>query len=354
MSFNNSSFNALSSWTGASTASRWRTPVLLGAAGMAAAFLYVQACKARVEREHPPAGKFVEVDGVRLHYLEQGEGPALVLLHGNGVTAQDFVLSGLFDAASASYRVIAFDRPGFGYSERPGGAVWTPEQQARLIYQALHILRVERPIVVGHSWGTLVALAMALDYPRYVRGLALVGGYYYPSPRVDAAIGAMPAIPVLGHLWRYTFAPLLGRLMWPLMAKKMFAPAAVPARFDALPPWMALRPGQLGASAGETGLMVPSAARIAARYDELTLPITLLAGAGDRIVDPQANTVRLHEAISHSELRMEPGAGHMAHYAAPGDVLEAVKQIDAQLQGMPAPIAQEAMARLEGAGGTLH
>ena len=88
MSFNNPSFKSLSSWTGASTASRWRTPVLLGAAGMAAAFLYVQARKAQVERAHPPEGKFVEVDGVRLHYLEQGEGPAPDRIHGRTTTTQ--------------------------------------------------------------------------------------------------------------------------------------------------------------------------------------------------------------------------------------------------------------------------
>ena len=188
----------------------WRTPALLAAAGLAAAFLYVQAKKRSAEQDNPPAGKFVEVDGVRLHYIERGEGPALVLLHGNGLFANDFELSGLLERAARNHRVIAFDRPGFGYSERPSGTDWTPEAQARLIYQALHELRVERPVVVGHSWGTLVALAMALDFPKYVRGIALVSGYFYPSGRVDAALASVPALPVLGHFLRYTVAPLAG------------------------------------------------------------------------------------------------------------------------------------------------
>lgn len=306
----------------------WRTPLLVGAAGLAASFLYVQARTAAVEKAHPPAGKFVEVDGVRLHYLEQGSGPVLVLLHGNGVTSNDFVLSGLFDAASAHYRVIAFDRPGFGYSERPAGTVWTPEAQAKLIYQALHTLHIERPIVVGHSWGTLVSLALALDYPRYVRAIGLIGGYFYPNARLDAAILALPATPVLGHLWRYTGAPLLGRLMWPRLVKKMFAPAAAPEKFDALPPWMALRPSQLGASAAESGLMVPAAARLMERYRELIMPVALIAGSGDRIIDARKNSVRLHQEISHSDLRLEGGAGHMAHYADPADVMAAIDKLD--------------------------
>jgi len=317
--------------------SRWRGPLLLGAAGMAAAFLYVQARKAQVERQHPPAGKFVEVDGVRLHYLEQGQGPTVVLLHGNGVTADDFALSGVLDALSERYHVIAFDRPGFGYSERPGGTSWTPEVQARLFYQALHQLRVERPIVLGHSWGTLVALAMALEFPRYVRGITLVGGYYYPGPRLDAVLGGLPALPVLGQLWRYTLAPLLGRLLWPRLAQHMFAPAPVPQRFDALPPWMALRPAQLGASAQEAASMVPAAARLAKRYRELTLPVSLIAGEGDRIIDPGQHSRQLHRELGHSDLRMEQGTGHMAHYGHAAEIMAAVDRVSAEAAGSIAP-----------------
>jgi pimeloyl-ACP methyl ester carboxylesterase len=92
------------------------------------------------------------------------------------------------------------------------------------------VLRVERPIVVGHSLATQVALAMALDYPRYVRAIALLAGFYYPAARLDAALAAVPATPGLGHLMRYTVSPLGGSMMWPLLGKTMFKPA--PARFE--------------------------------------------------------------------------------------------------------------------------
>jgi pimeloyl-ACP methyl ester carboxylesterase len=307
----------------------WRAPALMAAAaGLAASFVYVQARKAAAEREHPPAGQFVDVDGVRLHYIERGQGPALVLLHGNGFFADDFEFSGLLDKAAEQHRVIAFDRPGFGYSERPGSTSWTPEAQARLIYQALHELRVERPIIVGHSLGTQVALAMALDYPRYVRGVALIGGYFYPTARLDSALLALPATPVLGHLWRYTAAPLLGRLLWPRQVSRMFAPAETPGRFRQLPVWMALRPAQLGAAAADTGHMVPAAGRLSQRYAELTMPVALIAGDGDRIVDPDSHTLRLHREISHSDLVMEPHTGHMAHYADPARIMAAVAKLE--------------------------
>jgi pimeloyl-ACP methyl ester carboxylesterase len=320
-----------------STRPRWATPVLLGGAALAAAFVAVQAAKAKVERDHPPAGKFVDVNGVRLHYIEQGQGPTVVLLHGNGVTSNDFVLSGVIEALSGRYRVIAFDRPGFGYSERPSETVWTPEAQATLLYDALHALHVEQPIVVGHSWGTLVTLAMALAYPHYVRAVGLIGGYYYPGPRLDAAMMGLPATPVIGHLWRYTLAPLLGRLTWPLMAKTMFSPAKTPERFNDLPVWMALRPSQLGASAAESALMVDAAERLSARYAELVLPVAIIAGEGDRIIDPDKHARRFHDEISHSELRIEGGAGHMAHYADPADIADAVDSLAQKAGGNSAP-----------------
>ncbi|HEY0063897.1 MAG TPA: alpha/beta hydrolase [Telluria sp.] len=308
-----------------------QTAALVGAAGLLAAMVYVQTQKRQVEREHPPQGKFIDVDGVRLHYVERGEGPALVLLHGNGVFAADFEVSGLLERAAGSYRVIAFDRPGFGYSERPDNNHWTPEAQAKLLYQALHQLGIERPLLVGHSWGTMVALAMAIEFPKYIRAITLVSGYYYPTARPDVPLMSAPALPGLGNVLRNTIAPVLGRMLWGGIVKRMFAPEPVPARFQQVPKWMALRPSQIGASASETAMMVPAAKRLSARYAELTMPVAILAGDADGIVDPGHHARRLHEDIAHSELILEPGVGHMAHYAAPERIMQAVASLEASL-----------------------
>src|ERR1700716_872799 len=133
------------------------------------------------ENENPPAGQFLEVNGVRLHYVERGSGTPLVLLHGNGSMIQDFESSGLIDLAAQDYRVIVFDRPGFGHSDRPRNVVWTPAAQAELINAALHRLGVSHAIVLGHSWGASVAASLALKYPKLVQGLVLASGYYYPT-----------------------------------------------------------------------------------------------------------------------------------------------------------------------------
>lgn len=308
-----------------------QTAALLGVAGLAASLIYVQAKQRSAERANPPQGKFVDVDGVRLHYMERGQGDTLVLLHGNGLFSNDFDVSGLLDIAARPYRVIAFDRPGFGYSERPNNLHWTPEEQARLLYKALHQLGVERPIVVGHSWGTLVTLAMALDYPKYIRAITLLSGYYYPTARPDVPLMSGPAIPGIGHVLRYTVAPLLGRLLWPRLVKHMFSPAPVPERFNQLPKWLILRPSQLGASAAETAMMIPAAKRLSERYQELSLPIALVAGDGDKIVGLHEHALRFHEEVAHSELIIEDGVGHMAHYADPAQIMKAVSRLESSL-----------------------
>lgn len=302
----------------------WQAGALVAGLGLAASFLYVRAKTKQAEAENPPRGRFVKVDGVRLHYIERGEGPALVLLHGNGVSSDDFVYSGLIERAAEHYRVIAFDRPGFGYSERPRSRVWTPQAQARLLHHALQEIGVDSAIVAGHSWGTLVALSMGLDVPDFVRGLVLTSGYYYPSLRADVPMTSPAAIPLIGDLMRYTVSPVTARMLWRPLTRRMFAPLPVDPSFRRMPVWMMLRPRQVRASAADSALMIPSAMALAKRYHELKVPLTILSGTQDRIVDFGHNAERLHERVEDSELQLEPGVGHMLHYANPDKVMAAI------------------------------
>jgi pimeloyl-ACP methyl ester carboxylesterase len=294
---------------------------------MAASALVVRIRTRQAERANPPIGRFMEVDGVRLHYVERGQGQPLVLLHGNGTMIQDFDISGLLDLAATHYRVIVFDRPGYGHSARPRRKIWNPKAQADLLHEALQRLGVQRPIVVGHSWGTFVALALALKYPAHVRSLVLLSGYYFPTFRLDVPLAVPPAIPVLGDVLRYTISPLIGRLIWPGILKRIFGPAAVPPRFARFPIWMALRPSQLRASAAESALMIPAAYSLRRHYRELTMPVVIMAGADDRHVNANRHSARLHDELPHSDLRLTPGVGHMAHHVVPHEVMAAIDSV---------------------------
>lgn len=288
----------------------------------------------RAERKDPPAGKFVEVDGVRLHYIDRGTGRPIVLLHGNGTFAQDWLISGVLDQLATDHRVIAFDRPGFGYSERPRSRIWTAYAQAALMHKALLKLDIHKPVIVGHSWGTLVALALALDYPLNTAALVLLSGYYFPTVRTDVAVLSGPAIPILGDVIRYTISPALGWLLSKQVSRKLFSPAPVSGRFRRrFPLSLSLRPSQIRASAADTALMIPAAASLLDRHHELEMPVVIMAGNGDRIVDISLQSRRLHAKLPNSSMHEAAGIGHMIHYTARDTVVAAI----AAAANAPAP-----------------
>jgi pimeloyl-ACP methyl ester carboxylesterase len=300
---------------------------ILAGALLAASATFVHLQSRRAEKLHPPAGRFIEVDGVRLHYVEKGLGTPLLLIHGVGVTLDDFAASRLMDRLSEHHRVLAFDRPGYGYSDRPGGQ-WTAAAQAELLCNACTALGVDRTAVVGHSWGTLVALEMALRFPQYVSGLVLLSGYYFPSPRIDSLILAMPAIPIVGTAMRHTVSPLLGRPLTVRMTRRMFAPDSVSHAFaSAMPLAFRLRPAQLRAAAQDAGRMIAAASTLSPRYGQVECPVKILAGAADQVVQFEGQSQRLASVLMHGEMEVIPRAGHMLHYSDPDRVVKAVEHV---------------------------
>jgi pimeloyl-ACP methyl ester carboxylesterase len=246
---------------------------------------------------------------------------------------QDFESSGLVDLAAKNYRVIIFDRPGFGYSGRPRNVVWTPDAQAQLIKRALERLGVSQAIVLGHSWGASVAVALALKFPEMARGLVLAcglvlaSGYYYPTIRPDVVALSAPAVPVVGDILRHTLSPIISRLMWPLMMAKIFGPRSVPDKFEQFPKEMALRPSQIQTSAAESALMIPDAVHFRNRYAELKMPVVIIAGEEDRLIDIDKQSARLHGDVSQSTFHRVPGTGHMIHQTATGEVMSAINEV---------------------------
>jgi pimeloyl-ACP methyl ester carboxylesterase len=280
----------------------------------------------KAQRDNPPKGRFIEIDGVRLHYVERGTGRPLVLFHGNGSMIQDFESSGLIDLAAKNYRVIVFDRPGFGHSQRPRNVVWTPAAQAELFYKALEFLDVRTALVFGHSWGASVAVALALEHPQFVDGLVLASGYYFPSVRPDFLALSTPAIPGIGDILSNTFSPIISRITWPLMMRKIFGPRSVPKKFDGFPKAMAVRPSQIRASAAESALMIPTAYAARGEYGRLKMPLVIIAGEDDRLIDIDSQSGRLHEEVPQSKMRRVPGSGHMVHQTATALVMSAIDE----------------------------
>jgi pimeloyl-ACP methyl ester carboxylesterase len=243
---------------------------------------------------------------------------------------EDLRISGVFDAVSRTRRTVAYDRPGFGYSERPSSTAWTPAAQARVIAEANTLLGLGRPVVVGHSWGTLIALALALEQPDRIAGLVLVSGFYYPETRIGDAAFAPAAAPVIGDILNHTVSPWIGGITANTMIKAMFAPERVPERFSReFPVALTLRPSQIKAFAEETAGMNAAAATLSKSYGGIRVPTTIIAGDADAVVDADQSK-RLHAAIAASQLVIIPGVSHMAHHSAPHDVVHAIESVAAR------------------------
>ena len=295
------------------------------AAALAATAAWVAYRARRAEAGHRPMGRFVDVDGVQLHYIDRGLGTPVVLLHGTLVRLEDLVASGLVDRLAEHHRVIAFDRPGFGYSERPRDRLWTADAQAALIHKALARLGVQSPALVGHSWGAMVAAALALRSDTEVRKLVLLSGYYFPEPRLDALMASPPAVPILGDVMRYTVSAMSARAMLGHALRGMFAPAPIPGNYlPTLSREMLVRPSQIRATAEDAALLMPSAASLAKRYASMRVPTTIFAGDDDRVIDPAKHSRRLATIVPDAELRMLAGVGHMTHFAVTDEIVEAV------------------------------
>ena len=304
------------------------TAIGVAVAALAVTALLNRSLAKKAERDNPPMGRFIDVDGVRLHYIDRGSGEPVVLLHGNGSMIQDFESSGLIEMVAKKYRVIVFDRPGFGHSTRPRSTIWSAEAQADLIHSALMQMGITRAKVFGHSWGTTVALAFALKYPTAVAGLVLASGYYYPTARADVPLLSGPAVPVIGDVISHTVAPIISRLLWPLLMRKMFGPLNVPDKFKGFPKEMAVRPSQIRASAAETALMIPTAFALRGEYETLKMPVVIVAGEQDRVVDIDQQSARLHKDIKQSKFRRVANTGHMVHQSETALVMMAIDEAE--------------------------
>jgi pimeloyl-ACP methyl ester carboxylesterase len=175
--------------------------------------------------------------------------------------------------------------------------------------------------------GSIGRVALALRHPEAVAGLVLASGYYYPTARADSFLVSAPAVPLIGDLIRYTLAPILSRLIWPLLMAKIFGPRSVPKKFsDGFPKEMAVRPSQLRASAAEAVLMIPDAFALQEDYKKLSMPVIIIAGEKDRLIDIDKQSARLHNDIRQSTFHRVAGAGHMIHQTATSRVMAAIHE----------------------------
>ena len=283
-----------------------------------------------IERAHRPAGRFVEVTGGRLHVLELGSAgaPPVVLLHGASGNLADMRVA-LGDRLASRYRVVLIDRPGHGWSDRPGGrADASPARQAALIHQALERVGVTRAVVVGFSWSGALATAYALAYPKAVAGLVLLAPVTHPWQGGVDWYNPILTAPIVGQLFARTVALPLGALLIGPGVKFVFAPQQPPAGYrQRAAVDLVLRPRELIANAEDSNDLKAFVAAQAPAYGTIQAPAIVITGDVDDTVTPQVHAAAVAAALPRAKLIVLPGMGHMLHHAAAGSVAGAIDEI---------------------------
>lgn len=288
------------------------------------------AREAAAEAAFPPTGQFIGVQGVKVHAHVQGTGPDLVLIHGASGNTRDFTFA-LVDRLAQDYRVIAFDRPGLGWSEPLGEAGVSPFLQARLLQQAADKLGVERPIVLGHSYGGAVAMAWGLTDTPDTAALVIVSGATMPWPG-----GLGPFYAVTGSkIGAATVIPAITAFASPQQAEGVingiFAPAPAPDGYaDYVGAALTMRRASLRANAAQVSGLKPYVTRMAEEYPRLDLPVEILHGTADTIVPAQIHAVPLSRVLPDANLTLLPGVAHMPHHTDPDAVIAAIHRAAAR------------------------
>jgi pimeloyl-ACP methyl ester carboxylesterase len=299
----------------------WIVGGIVVLAGIIAAglVLFTARTARRVEEVLPPRGRFIDIDGARIHYLDEGNGPVLLLIHGLTGQMLNFTHS-LLDRLKDDFRVVIIDRPGSGYSTRPAGAAATLTAQAQLISRFCDVLRLGRPLVVGHSLGGAIALALALNHPQKVGGLALLAPATQRLDRVRPPFDRLLiASPLLRRLIAWTLATPLSIRNSARTLPLLFGPEPVPGDFAVRGGGLlTLRPSAFMAASADLVETMRESAETVPAYEDLTVPVGILFGADDRILDPTVHGKGFIAKVRGAELEVIEGGGHMIPVTAAG------------------------------------
>lgn len=274
----------------------------------------------------PPLGQLLQVEGKQVHAHVSGPetAPVVILLHGASGNLRDFTFD-LQPRLAETYRVIAFDRPGLGYSEALHTRGESPAEQARHLAKAATLLGVDKAVIVGHSYGASVALAWALERPDMAAAVVSLGGAVNPWP---GGLGPWYTF-TSSWLGGFTVVPLIAAFAPKSAADRtvagIFEPNPVPEGYlDYIGADLTLRAPVMRANARQVNGLKPYVTEMNARYPSLNLPVEILHGALDDTVPLSIHSEPLSRAIPGANLVILDDVGHMPQHARPLETVAAI------------------------------
>ena len=282
------------------------------------------------ESRYPPVGRMLQVEGRAVHAHIEGAGPDLVLIHGASGNLRDFTFD-LAGRLAEDYRVIAFDRPGLGWSDPLPENGESPVAQADHLRAAAEQLGVRRPIVLGHSYGGAVALAWGLRAPVETAALVVLAGASHPWEGPLSLVQTLPAT----RLGSSLVVPLVTAFAGPERIERsvdgIFRPQPAPEGYaEHIGAGLTLRRDSLVRNSEQLSALKPHLAAMAPHYPQLPMPVEIVHGTADRTVGLQIHAEPLAADVPGANLVRLDGIGHMPHHADPGAVIAAIDRAAAR------------------------
>ena len=293
----------------------------------------------RVTKGFPPEGKFIDVGADRVHYTDRGQGPAIVFVHGLCGNLRNFAYLDM-ERLARSHRVIVIDRPGAGRSVRAAESPANIYAQARMVAQCIEKLGLDKPVLAGHSLGGAISLAVGLNHPHVVRRLALIAPLTHAESAPPGAFGGLvlPS-PLVRRLVSWTLAIPLSIINSRKAIAAVFAPETMPRDF----PFkggglLGLRPHVFYAASSDLVSAPEDLPDMERRYASMTVPVDVLYGRGDRILNVKRQGEALKQKLDRVNLRIIDG-GHMLPVTQPALTTDWVLAVAAET-----PAQAEALA----------
>lgn len=273
----------------------------------------------------PRLGTIVDVNGRAVHFHDAGSGRPVVLLHGWSSLGEEMFPA--FPAEAFGTRVIALDRPGYGFSAPLDPARAGPDGQADWIAAVLEALDLTDVVLVGHSYGSSPVLCAAADHPERIGAVVLVAPFCRPTPEAAMPLLHAAVAPYIGPLIRSSVVPLIAPYVGPSILASALRPNAVPSYLAGFPFQHAGRPGAVLTMAAELLAFNAAMTAMEERLSAVRVPVGIVYGEADEIAPPGWHVGWLHGRCPDTRIVGLPGIGHAPHHADARSVADLVRSM---------------------------
>nr|WP_247670656.1 alpha/beta hydrolase [Alteromonas sp. MMG017] len=299
-----------------------------------ASWFFTQHIDKKIEKNFRPPGQFSDVQQEKIHYTKQGQGPALILIHGLAGNALNF--TALANQLAKHYTVYSIDRPGSGFSTRHRNTSADFSVQSATILAWMSQLSLGEAFVAGHSMGGAIALRMALDAPEKIKSVSLLCPLTVPLTKGPGPLSVL-YIPYqkLRSLISKTLAAPVRIVFGKKQVAQVFFPERVPSNFGSESGGaLALHSESFYQASCDMVASTESLYKQFEHYKAISCPVGILYGEQDAILSPDAHMSYIATSLPSSMAEIIPNAGHMIINTQPEacfNFINKVNKIDAQL-----------------------